>query len=112
MLRPCKECGAEISSRAYTCPRCGYPLWAERLLKVLGPLMAVVCWTCGGLIYWNVEYGAGRDLNGPGPLVEPFQYIRRVAIGIIIAGFVLLAVGHLIWRSVARQRTWAGRRSA
>lgn len=42
-LVACKECGAQISTSAVSCPTCGYPVKAKRATKgCLGLLLAVV----------------------------------------------------------------------
>jgi len=35
-LKPCAECGREVSDKATSCPQCGSPLFVERLNENLG----------------------------------------------------------------------------
>jgi hypothetical protein len=104
MLRPCKECGAEISSWANTCPRCGYPLWRERVLILIGPIFAPLFFIFGGVMYWDVQFGLGRRLNGPGPLAEPFLMVKHIADGATGLGVACVIFGLVMWRRARRQK--------
>lgn len=62
-LLTCRECGKEVSDKAYTCPHCGYPLKEQEKTRyrlrightgtsgfaVFLRVLAILCWA-GGLI--------------------------------------------------------------
>jgi hypothetical protein len=78
-LIACDECGAEVSDRAWACPRCGYPVRVGNL-----PLF----WRLG---FWGYEWKSETELLG-WPLVHiafgwDLQTGKlRVARGIIAIG--------------------------
>jgi hypothetical protein len=64
-LKPCKECGASVSTQAFTCPQCGCPLkdrpgamdiplgrrlWKMFLIAfwIVAVLTALALWLSGG----------------------------------------------------------------
>lgn len=53
-LKPCKECGKEISSTAQACPHCGKPLkqkgmgWGCLSIACLGTVAVIIVGTCSG----------------------------------------------------------------
>ena len=46
-LKPCKECGAQVSTKADNCPNCGAPILAG---KKVGPVSG--CLIVIGLLFW------------------------------------------------------------
>lgn len=41
-LTKCRECGTEISSKAFVCPKCGHPAGTYRLMKRMFAFQAVI----------------------------------------------------------------------
>src|SRR5258707_9747725 len=84
-LGPCRECDAEVSSSAATCPACGADLKAGKwkvsdkiaLFSALIALVAVIGAAIGGgLAFWQLKVATGQFEVGIGQLeiaVQQFE---------------------------------------
>jgi hypothetical protein len=79
-LTRCRECDAEISSEAFSCPHCGAPRPGSRLWRGTG-----VDWKTGATIFGIplIHVAFGRDPNGKLRVAKGVVAIGQFGVGLV-----------------------------